>query len=298
MRVGYFTVAGENSQRAEVTIIPLPGLAGSDLDNVNRWLNQLGAPPWPAEDLARKAEPLEVDGKPAQLFDLAGPEGAARKRMLAAILRREGTAWFFKMTGDDALVAAQKAVYLDFLKGLQFEATSSPDTALQSSPPPVPPQAGTPPTAGTPPVPTSPAVAAEGLPTFVVPARWKAQSPGPMQAAKYVPDGAEGKVEVTLAVLPGDGGGKLANINRWRRQLGQGPLAEGELASVASALNVPGAEAYLVDLRNPDTQKRMLAAAVVRGGRSWFYKLMGDADVVESEKSLFVRFVEEAKYAD
>ena len=56
MRVGFFAFTGENNQKAEVTIIPLSGLAGSDLDNVNRWLGQLGAPPVTGEQLASLAE--------------------------------------------------------------------------------------------------------------------------------------------------------------------------------------------------------------------------------------------------
>jgi hypothetical protein len=31
-----------------------------------------------------------------------------KTRILAGILRKEGVAWFFKMTGPDALVAGQK----------------------------------------------------------------------------------------------------------------------------------------------------------------------------------------------
>jgi hypothetical protein len=41
----------------------------------------------------------------------------------------------------------------------------------------------------------------------------------------------------------------------------------------------------------------MLAAGVVRGERSWFYKLTGSAPAVEAERTAFVRFVEGARYA-
>jgi hypothetical protein len=295
MRVGHFAITGDNQQKAELTIIPLVGQAGSDLDNVNRWLGQLGAPPLSAEELARRAEPVSIGGREGQLFDLAGPEGQpARKRTLAALQRRDGLAWFYKMTGDDALVAAQKPTLVGFLKTLRFPAateTAAPTTAATPTPPPVAPPAAA--ASATPP-PASPGSADQ--PAFTVPASWKAQAPGAMQLAKYVPEGAEGKVEITVAVLPGDGGGTAANVNRWRRQLGLPPLAEAELLAALKPLEVAEAETYLANLENPDTGQRMLAAGVLRGGRSWFYKCMGDTAAVAAEQAAFVRFVETTQY--
>src|SRR5260370_37078780 len=45
MRVASFRIAGKNAKLADVGIVPLPGLAGSDLANVNRWRGQVGQPP-------------------------------------------------------------------------------------------------------------------------------------------------------------------------------------------------------------------------------------------------------------
>ncbi len=290
MRVGSFAVTGENGQKADVSIIPLPGMAGGDLENVNRWLGQLGAAPITAEALGKLAEKVSVGGGDGQLFDLAGPEDQKlRKRMLAAILRREGTAWFFKMTGDDALVAQQKPAYVSFLKTLTFETAPG-----ASSPAHVPAVAAVPPTA---PGPAEAPATAGAKPTFTPPANWKEAAPGPMQLVKYVPEGAEGKADVTVVVLPGDGGGELANINRWRRQLGLEPTTETDPAKVSTPLKVEGAQAYLVDLTNDASHRRMIAAAVSRGGQTWFYKLNGEPAVAEKEKAAFVQFVETVKYA-
>lgn len=291
MRVGYFAIAGPDNQKAEVTIIPLPGLAGSDLDNVNRWRGQIGSAPVPAEELAKTAVKVPVGGSEGQLFDLEGAaDKSPRLRMVAAILRREGTAWFFKMTGDDALVASQKAPFTKFLETLKFEAAAAPATPAAAAEPTAPTPASAP---GTPPPARS---AALGQPTFTVPATWKEQAPGAMQTARYVPEGADGKAEISVAMLPGDGGGKLGNVNRWRRQLGLEPLAEADLAASLSPLKIEGGESYLVDLAVPATKRRMVAAAVLRGGQSWFYKLTGDDTVVAREKAAFINFVESAKY--
>jgi len=305
MRVGFFTVAGDSNQQAEVTIIPLSGRAGGDLDNVNRWLDQLGAPAITTEQLGSLAENVIIAEAQGQLFDLRGPESAAaRKRMLVAVLRRDGTSWFFKMMGDDALVGAQKRAFAGFLGTVRFQASSGaasePAAAAAATVP-----AATPPspaTAGLPSPPTPPMPAIAGppptaKPTFTVPANWTEQTPGSMQLAKYVPAGASGKAEVTVAVLPGDGGGTGANVNRWRRQLGLEPWGEAALKTGVQPMKVDGAEAYLVDLGNPATQKRMIAVGVLHGGQSWFYKLTGETAAVEAERLSFVRFVEGARYA-
>jgi len=42
--------------------------------------------------------------------------GGGPTRMLGAILSFDDQTYFFKMTGPDALVARQKAAFLDFLK--------------------------------------------------------------------------------------------------------------------------------------------------------------------------------------
>lgn len=288
MRVGYFSIAGTNDSKAEVTIIPLAGLAGTDLENVNRWRGQIGSGPLSAEELAKVAVAVPVGEGEGQLFDLeGGADQTPRLRMLAAILRRDGKAWFFKMTGEDALVSSQKEAFTGFLKTLRFEAAGAPATAAA---------AATPAPAAVA-APAEAAAASPDRPAFTVPANWKEQAPGNMQAARFVPEGADGKADVSLAILPGDGGGRLANVNRWRRQLGLPPVAESELAAALRPLQVEGAESYLVEIANPGDGRSMVAAAVLRQGRSWFYKLTGTTDVVDREKSAFVKFVESARYA-
>jgi hypothetical protein len=40
----------------------------------------------------------------------------------------------------------------------------------------------------------------------------------------------------------------------------------------------------------------VVAAIIPQGGRTWFYKLMGNAQVVEKQKDAFTKFVQTAKY--
>ena len=127
MRVASFGVSGKDGKRAEVSVVPLPGLAGTDLNNVNRWRGQVGLPPVPETELAGLAQPVEIAGQPAKLYEQAGasPGATDQSRILAAILRRDGVAWFFKMTGDDGLVAEQKPVFIELLRSVKFPAGDS-----------------------------------------------------------------------------------------------------------------------------------------------------------------------------
>lgn len=142
MRAASFRVGGDPGKLADVSVIPLPGMAGSDLDNVNRWRGQVGLKRISQDDLAKLAEPVRMDGQPAQLYDQAGenPGSGEKTRILAAITRRDGTAWFFKMTGDDEWVAQQKPAFIEFLQSVVFTARG----AQAPLPPSHPPIAGSP----------------------------------------------------------------------------------------------------------------------------------------------------------
>ena len=42
MRVASFRIKGQNGKQADVSIVPLPAMAGGELNNVNRWRSQVG----------------------------------------------------------------------------------------------------------------------------------------------------------------------------------------------------------------------------------------------------------------
>jgi len=107
MRVASFRVTGQDGKQADVSVIPLPGEAGSDLSNVNRWRSQVEQEPVSEGELGKLAQPVEVAGQPATLYEQNGQNSTGDPtRILAVIQRRDGTAWFFKMTGDAVQVAA------------------------------------------------------------------------------------------------------------------------------------------------------------------------------------------------
>ena len=295
MRVASFRVPGKDGKQADVSVIPLPGLAGSDLDNVNRWRGQVGLPGVPEAELARLAQPVEIAGQSAKLYEQAGTNAGSGEKtcILAAITRRDGVAWFFKMTGDDALVAEQRPAFVEFLKSVSFSAAD----AQAQLPPAHPPidggsmmaQAGAPASSGQP------------KPNWEVPSGWKEVPGGQFLVAKFVLTGAaNAQAAVNVSMSPGDGGGLAANVNRWRGQLGLPPMAEADLAKEIQSLDLPAGKAMLADITSRDAGTgqgtRLLAVVVPRSGQTWFYKLMGDAQVAQSEKEAFLKFVQSVKY--
>jgi hypothetical protein len=107
------------------------------------------------------------------------------------------------------------------------------------------------------------------------------------------------KAVVSISVLSGEGGGTLANVNRWRKQLSLPDIAEEGLPKVTQSLDVLGGKATLVDFTGTDAggqPSRMVAASVPHGGQTWFYKLTGAGAVVSREKDAFTQFVQTVRY--
>jgi hypothetical protein len=121
MRLASFKVRGKDGQQADVSVIPLPGLAGSDEANVNRWRGQLGLSPGSPEELQKTVENVEAGGQRAQLYDLAGSNsGGKAMRIVGVIQHRAEETWFYKMTGDAGLVEQQKPAFIQFVQGVKY----------------------------------------------------------------------------------------------------------------------------------------------------------------------------------
>ena len=124
MRQASFKAASPNGKEVDVSVVSLPGIAGGDLANVNRWRGQVQLPPIDEDMLAKSAEHVRTDGHDYLVVDLvsAAPiDGTlGKQRIMAAILDENGRSWFIKMTGEDAAIAAQKSAFTDFLRGLKI----------------------------------------------------------------------------------------------------------------------------------------------------------------------------------
>jgi hypothetical protein len=296
MRAARFSVPGNEGQEADVSIILLPGISASKTDVVNLWREQIHRGPLKSDDeLSSQLEKVEVGAGQGELFDMVSEEPMIKEkfkeRILVVMLTQGSASWFFKMTGEDELVREQKPAFLSFLKSITFAQTSA-EPAIPSphnfasvnALPPVSP----------------PAREGAGKPEWEVPPDWKEQPPGQMLLAKFTLGGSEGaKAEVTVSVFPGDVGGLLANVNRWRGQVGLTPVGQTEVEKLKS-LDVIGGKATFVDMSGVSPKNgekvRLLGAIVPREGRTWFYKLMGDEEVAGQQQASFLKFIQTVRY--
>lgn len=120
------------------------------------------------------------------------------------------------------------------------------------------------------------------------PSGWTRQPGSGMRVATYAL--AEG-TECTVISLAGAAGGDLANVNRWRGQMGLPdiPSLQGQAASVKTPLG----SALVVDFEGagPQAGRRMVAAIVTDGGTSWFFKLVGPKAAVAKAKPNLIQLL-------
>jgi hypothetical protein len=296
LRVASFEVP-DHGKTADVSVIPLSGMAGGDLANVNRWRGQVGLSPLPETELQKLAEKIEVAGQAADLYDVAGtaPGSGDAARIIGVISHRDDTAWFFKMTGDADLVEKQKANFIAFLKSVAFDKSAAPSTMdmsqLPASHPAIPSM-----NSG---APTAPTADAASKPTWTVPADWKEGQLAQFLVAKFVIGSGDATAAVNISQLSGDGGGLAANVNRWRAQLGQTPQTEDAIAKLPM-IDASGVKATVVEIAGTDARSgkpaNLVGVVLPLNGQTWFYKLMGDGQIVAAQKDVFIQFVQSAKY--
>ena len=119
MRKGTITIPGEGGASAELAITAFPGDVGGDVANVNRWRGQIQLPPQSPDEVMRSIQRIEANGLKIGVVEMANSAGANPTRVLGAMVPFEGSTWFFKVTGPDALVAKEKDAFLAYLRTIK-----------------------------------------------------------------------------------------------------------------------------------------------------------------------------------
>jgi hypothetical protein len=114
MRKGTYIVSGDGGT-AELAITAFPGDVGGEVANVNRWRTQIQLPALPDSQVAGTISRVEAHGLKIGVVEMVNASVGAPTRVLGAWVPFEGSTWFFKLTGPDALVAREKPAFLEFL---------------------------------------------------------------------------------------------------------------------------------------------------------------------------------------
>jgi hypothetical protein len=279
MRQASFLVSGDKGAVADISLVSLGAAAGNVLENVNRWLGQLGQPPITEQKLGEIAQRLHTSLGDVTIVDLTGlpanADPARDGRIVAAMVNAGGSTLFFKMRGNADLAEAQKG---DFIKWVAAVC----DAQNQTGPPQMA-AAAAPPDSGAPRI------------HWSAPQGWTEVPPSSMRYASFsAPVEEGGKVDISIVTFPGEGGSDADNINRWRGQMGLPPVDASAVASQVAPLKTADTTFSTTDIAGDKT--RTIAAWTRRNGRVWFFKATGPSAAVEKEKPNFVKFIESVRF--
>ena len=140
---------------------------------------------------------------------------------------------------------------------------------------------------------TAVATAAGAGLTWTAPAHWQSKPASAMRKATYsVPGEAGGAAELAITAFPGDVGGEVANVNRWRGQIQLAPMSASEITGAITRLEQNGLKIGVIEMAGTGgTATRVLGAFVPHAGSTWFFKLSGPDAVVAKEKPAFLDFL-------
>jgi len=285
MRAATFLVTGAAGATADVSVVSFPGMGGDDLANINRWRNQVKLPPITGADLAGQTQGVTTAAGAFVTADLAGDvPGKGATRILGAWLRQPDHVWFFKMIGPSDLVESQKAAFLSFLQSVNLAVGAADGTPLAQNLPGAANTNDLPRGGGMDSVPVQSAAGASLL--WQAPAGWQNQPGNAMRKGSYAVGGG---AEVAITAFPGDVGGILANVNRWRGQAGLDPVDDAGLAQATTAIDANGLHIIVVDAEGGATA--IVAGQVPWNGGTWFFKLTGPTAAVAKAKPAFLDFL-------
>lgn len=128
---------------------------------------------------------------------------------------------------------------------------------------------------------------------WAAPAHWTAKPTGQMRKGSYAIKGAGGEADLSITAFPGDTGGLLANLNRWRGQISLAPLSADQLDANTQHLDIGPLHVDVVDFAGTanGAPTRIIGAVVPNGRETWFFKLMGPDALVAGEKDAFMKFL-------
>lgn len=284
MLLAKYQIQGEDGVTVDVTFSTLRSAPGGLLANINRWRGQLDQSPFDEASLKQNTSTVVSGFGDAVFVDIQGlaPNADPKNdgRLIGAIAESGPSAWFFKLRGNEALASAEKE---NFIRWIESVKPAEPANV---------PMHGTPP--GEQPAPPA-APVGDGSVTWQLPDGWV---PVKGSSARYATIGLTGtdgsKAELAVTHFPGDVGGDLANVNRWRAQIGLPPVDEAALAPAITGIAAGPKTIKVIDATGP--QNRCAAGWVAHGGETWFFKLTGPDPLISAEKAKFTAFIESIRF--
>jgi hypothetical protein len=142
------------------------------------------------------------------------------------------------------------------------------------------------------------AEAAEAAPelSYSVPESWEEFPAQSVRKANFRISDESGSAEITVTVFPGDVGGQLANINRWRSQIGLDAIQADGMEAITRPITISGHSSTLVDLQG--AEQSILGGILSFHGSTWFFKMQGAKGTVAAQAGQMEDFLASVKIED
>lgn len=137
---------------------------------------------------------------------------------------------------------------------------------------------------------------AAGDVSYTVPEGWEELPPSGIRKANLKVKDANGSAELTVLVFPGDVGGDLANINRWRGQIGLDAATPEDLSTLTEAYTISRHPGLYVRLEGG--AQSILGGLLPFHGDTWFFKFQGNSGTVLANEPAMKSFLDSVVLED
>lgn len=137
---------------------------------------------------------------------------------------------------------------------------------------------------------------AAGELSYTVPDGWTELPASGVRKANFRIEDDNGNAELTVTVFPGDVGGTLANINRWRGQIGLDPTTSEALPAFTESYTISKHGGIIVTLEGGVDS--ILGGLLPFHGNTWFFKLQGSSNTVLDAETKFKQFLDSVSLPD
>ncbi|MFO0913687.1 MAG: hypothetical protein U0795_12075 [Pirellulales bacterium] len=273
------TFVAPSAPKLDISLIALPMLGGDLesylLENVNRWRGQMKLRPVSDVDLPSNLQEIQVGDLSVRLVDLKGTFSSGGMGGPMSGLSGGGAG-----SGGPGRSGPGSG-------GIGPATGVPPNDAVHAG------------VAGV----EGPAAAAPSGIKYTTPEGWQPGRMSSMRKAAFNVQEGDQKLEVTVIDLAEGAGDVLANVNRWREQVGLKPLESSELSANVQTLPVSGHEASFVELvgTGPDGAPTTILGVIAPSsgaidGRIWFIKATGSAQLAQREKDRFLEFAKSVTF--
>lgn len=131
---------------------------------------------------------------------------------------------------------------------------------------------------------------------YEVPEGWEELPPSGIRKANLKVTDENGSAELTVLAFPGDVGGRLANINRWRGQIGLDEASPESLPEFTESYTISGHRGLYVRLEGG--AQSILGGLLPFHGYTWFFKLQGNTGTVMGNEAEMKAFLDSIQLED